>query len=137
MARFYILLDGEVTEERSKECIQRHMAPHHVEFLNTEWFSTYNGTSASFIVPLHFGLVILSFNLYPVLMICSRSPRTSRKHIHLARAPTYLPCWRCCPCTCCKWRSRLEYRDRRLFRPHVACLPCLQWLRQEPTPNLR
>jgi len=43
MARFYILLDGEITQERSEESIRKHMSPHHVEFIKTEWFSTYNG----------------------------------------------------------------------------------------------
>lgn len=43
MARFYILLEGEVTQERSEESVRRHMAPYTVDFLRTEWFSTYNG----------------------------------------------------------------------------------------------
>lgn len=45
MARFYILLEGEVTQEKSEESIRSHMKPHNVEFVKTEWFSTYNGTS--------------------------------------------------------------------------------------------
>lgn len=43
MARFYILLEGEITQERSEESVRRHMAPYSVEFVKTEWFSTYNG----------------------------------------------------------------------------------------------
>ncbi|KAM0277091.1 hypothetical protein ACHAQH_006099 [Verticillium albo-atrum] len=41
LARFYVLLDGEITEERAKESIRAHMAPHRVDFVWTEWFSTF------------------------------------------------------------------------------------------------
>ncbi|KMU75794.1 FAD monooxygenase [Coccidioides immitis RMSCC 3703] len=41
LARFYILLDGEVTEEKSKASIKRHLAPYRVDFTKTEWFSTF------------------------------------------------------------------------------------------------
>lgn len=44
MARFYILLDGVVNQERSEEAVRRHMVPYKVNFTKTEWFSTYNGT---------------------------------------------------------------------------------------------
>lgn len=43
MARFYVLLDGEVTQSRAEESIRDHMAPHTVEFDRTEWFSTFDG----------------------------------------------------------------------------------------------
>ncbi|CAN8101412.1 unnamed protein product [Discula destructiva] len=43
MARFYVLLPGgEVTLERAQESIKQHMAPHRVEFVKTEWFSTFD-----------------------------------------------------------------------------------------------
>jgi 2-polyprenyl-6-methoxyphenol hydroxylase-like FAD-dependent oxidoreductase len=43
LCRFYILLDGEITEEKSKASIKRHLAPYRVEFTKTEWFSTFEG----------------------------------------------------------------------------------------------
>ncbi|KAJ4397584.1 hypothetical protein N0V93_001816 [Gnomoniopsis smithogilvyi] len=43
MARFYVLLPGgEVTLERAQESIKQHMAPHYVDFVETEWFSTFD-----------------------------------------------------------------------------------------------
>lgn len=46
MARFYVLLPGgEVTLERAQESIKKHMAPHYVDFVETEWFSTFDGKS--------------------------------------------------------------------------------------------
>jgi phenol 2-monooxygenase len=42
MARFYILLDGEITQEKAETSIREHMAPHKVEFKKTEWFSTFD-----------------------------------------------------------------------------------------------
>ncbi|KJZ69007.1 hypothetical protein HIM_11609 [Hirsutella minnesotensis 3608] len=42
LCRFYVLLDGEVTQERAQESIKRHMAPHRVEFTKTEWYSTFD-----------------------------------------------------------------------------------------------
>ncbi|KAM4063528.1 FAD binding domain-containing protein [Hirsutella rhossiliensis] len=41
LSRFYVLLDGEVTQERAQESIKRHMTPHRVEFQRTEWYSTF------------------------------------------------------------------------------------------------
>ncbi|EEP78012.1 conserved hypothetical protein [Uncinocarpus reesii 1704] len=41
MARFYSLLDGEITEEKAKACVKRHLAPYRVDFTKTEWFSTF------------------------------------------------------------------------------------------------
>lgn len=46
MARFYVLLPGgEVTLERAQDSIKKHMAPHRVDFVKTEWFSTFDGRS--------------------------------------------------------------------------------------------
>ncbi|OAA51544.1 FAD binding domain containing protein [Metarhizium rileyi] len=42
MCRFYVLLDGEVTQQRAEESIKQHMAPHKVEFKMTEWYSTFD-----------------------------------------------------------------------------------------------
>ncbi|KAJ0326660.1 hypothetical protein COL922a_013570 [Colletotrichum nupharicola] len=53
MARFYILLDGEITQEKAENSIREHMAPHRVNFKKTEWFSAFDvkeriaGTSVS------------------------------------------------------------------------------------------
>lgn len=41
MARFYVLLDGEVTQEKAEASIREHMSPHRIEFKKTEWFSTF------------------------------------------------------------------------------------------------
>lgn len=41
MNRFYILLDGEITQEKAEASVRDHMAPHKVEFKKTEWFSTF------------------------------------------------------------------------------------------------
>ncbi|KAG8426055.1 hypothetical protein J3459_008457 [Metarhizium acridum] len=42
MCRFYVLLDGEVTQARAEESIKEHMAPYRVEFKKTEWYSTFD-----------------------------------------------------------------------------------------------
>ncbi|KAI0483809.1 FAD binding domain-containing protein [Xylaria cf. heliscus] len=42
MARFYILLDGEITQQRAEDSIRQHMAPHRINFVKTEWFSTFD-----------------------------------------------------------------------------------------------
>ncbi|KKY39682.1 putative fad monooxygenase [Diaporthe ampelina] len=42
MARFYVLLEGQVTQERAENSICEHLAPHKVEFKKTEWFSTFD-----------------------------------------------------------------------------------------------
>ncbi|KXT06106.1 hypothetical protein AC578_1326 [Pseudocercospora eumusae] len=41
MARFYVLLDGDVTQEKAEASIREHMSPHRVDFRKTEWFSTF------------------------------------------------------------------------------------------------
>ncbi|KAJ3525003.1 hypothetical protein NM208_g11828 [Fusarium decemcellulare] len=41
MARFYILLDGKITEEKCKASIKQHMMPYRVDFVAIEWFSTF------------------------------------------------------------------------------------------------
>lgn len=43
LSRFYVLLDGEVSQERAQASIKEHMAPHRVEFQETEWYSTFEG----------------------------------------------------------------------------------------------
>ena len=47
MARFYVLLEGEITQDRAESSIQEHLAPHRVNFRRTEWFSTFEGTLIS------------------------------------------------------------------------------------------
>ncbi|KAI0839474.1 FAD binding domain-containing protein [Hypoxylon sp. FL0890] len=42
MARFYVLLDGEITQRRAEDSIREHMAPLRVDFVATEWFSTFD-----------------------------------------------------------------------------------------------
>lgn len=41
MQRFYVLLDGEVTLEKTEASVRRHMAPHPVDFTHIEWFSQF------------------------------------------------------------------------------------------------
>jgi 2-polyprenyl-6-methoxyphenol hydroxylase-like FAD-dependent oxidoreductase len=45
LSRFYVLLEGEVTEERAKESVKIHLAPYKVEFTKVEWYSTFDGKS--------------------------------------------------------------------------------------------
>ncbi|CAH0040471.1 unnamed protein product [Clonostachys solani] len=42
LSRFYVLLEGEVTEERAKESVKLHLAPYKVEFTKVEWYSTFD-----------------------------------------------------------------------------------------------
>ncbi|KAK7745593.1 hypothetical protein SLS62_009770 [Diatrype stigma] len=42
MARFYVLLEGEITQEKAENSIREHLAPHRVDFVKTEWFSTFD-----------------------------------------------------------------------------------------------
>ncbi|CAM1507717.1 Fc.00g045650.m01.CDS01 [Cosmosporella sp. VM-42] len=42
LSRFYVLLEGAVSQALAEESIKRHMAPYHVEFKQTEWYSTFN-----------------------------------------------------------------------------------------------
>ncbi len=43
LARFYSLLDGPITQEKTENSIREHLAPHRVDFVGTEWFSTFEG----------------------------------------------------------------------------------------------
>ncbi|RYP07592.1 hypothetical protein DL765_009093 [Monosporascus sp. GIB2] len=42
MARFYVLVEGETTQERAESSIREHLAPYRVDFVKTEWFSTFD-----------------------------------------------------------------------------------------------
>ncbi|KAI2464393.1 FAD binding domain-containing protein [Annulohypoxylon bovei var. microspora] len=42
MARFYVLLEGEITQKKAEDSIREHMAPHRIDFVRTEWFSTFD-----------------------------------------------------------------------------------------------
>lgn len=44
MARFYTLLDPdqEKSQENSEASIRQHMSPHRIDFVKTEWFSTFD-----------------------------------------------------------------------------------------------
>lgn len=46
LCRFYVLLEGEVTQELAEQSIKKHMAPYKVDFLKTEWYSTFDGKSS-------------------------------------------------------------------------------------------
>lgn len=43
LCRFYVLLEGEVTQERAEESIKEHLAPYRNDFVKTEWYSTFDG----------------------------------------------------------------------------------------------
>lgn len=49
MARFYVLLEGEVTQEKAEASIREHMRPHWVEYKSTEWFSTFESIYYTYI----------------------------------------------------------------------------------------
>ena len=46
MHRFYVMLYGEITQEKTEASIRRHMAPHTVEFTHIEWFSKFESNTA-------------------------------------------------------------------------------------------
>ncbi|KAF2759538.1 FAD monooxygenase [Pseudovirgaria hyperparasitica] len=41
MARFYVLHDDEITQEKTEASIRKHMAPYRIDFVETEWFSKF------------------------------------------------------------------------------------------------
>lgn len=43
MARFYVLLQGEITLENTQQEIKKFLAPHRIDFPEVEWFSTFEG----------------------------------------------------------------------------------------------
>lgn len=47
MCRFYVLLEGQVTQALAEDSIRKHLAPHTVAFNKTEWYSTFDGQSVS------------------------------------------------------------------------------------------
>lgn len=49
MQRFYVLLDGEITQEKTEASIRKHMAPHTVEFTHVEWFSKFESKFTAFL----------------------------------------------------------------------------------------
>ena len=45
MARFYVLLEeGPITQDRAESSLREHLAPYKIDFVKTEWFSTFEGT---------------------------------------------------------------------------------------------
>ncbi|KAK9419715.1 putative FAD binding domain-containing protein [Seiridium unicorne] len=64
MARFYVLLDGEINQARAENSIREHMAPHRISFVKTEWFSTFEGKferiASSFVSKEGNGRIILA-----------------------------------------------------------------------------
>ena len=64
MARFYVLLDGEITQERTENSIREHLAPYRVEFARTEWFSNFDGkASVLYCIDLHTSVRITADDL--------------------------------------------------------------------------
>ncbi|ETS73021.1 hypothetical protein PFICI_15196 [Pestalotiopsis fici W106-1] len=63
MARFYILLDGDINQARAEQSIRDHMAPHRIDFVKTEWFSTFEvkeRIASSFVSKEGSGRIILA-----------------------------------------------------------------------------
>ncbi|KAH6645021.1 FAD binding domain-containing protein [Truncatella angustata] len=63
MARFYVLLDGEITQSKAEDSIREHMTPHRIDFVKTEWFSTFEvkeRIASSFVSKEGTGRVILA-----------------------------------------------------------------------------
>lgn len=63
LCRFYVLLEGEVTQERAEASIKEHLAPYRVDFTKTEWYSTFDvkeRIASSFVSNNGSGRVILA-----------------------------------------------------------------------------
>ncbi|KAJ6438855.1 FAD monooxygenase [Purpureocillium lavendulum] len=63
LCRFYVLLDGEVTQARAEASIKAHLAPYRVDFKQTEWYSTFDvkeRIASSFVSKHGAGRVILA-----------------------------------------------------------------------------
>lgn len=113
MARFYVLLPGgDVTLDRAQDSIKEHMAPHRVDFVKTEWFSTFDGMS-------------YRPNVYiwtsEAQLTGMHSPHSQRKDClylcHKGGQWTDTFGRRCRTRALRQRRSRAEYRDCRRFCP--------------------
>lgn len=120
MARFYVLLDGEITQEKAEASIREHMTPHRVDFKATEWFSTFESTCNS-------------------LLVCNDADKVPSQGANCFRVRferwqwSYLAWRRCGPRARCEWRTRPEHRNRRRTRPCLALISSSkggQWLLQ-------
>ncbi|OAL43314.1 FAD/NAD(P)-binding domain-containing protein [Pyrenochaeta sp. DS3sAY3a] len=63
MQRFYVLLDGEITQDKTEASIRRHMAPYTVVFTHVEWFSKFEikeRVASTFLHPTPSGPFILA-----------------------------------------------------------------------------
>lgn len=63
MQRFYVLLEGEITHEKTEVSIRWHMAPQLVEFTHIEWFSKFEvkeRVASTFLHPTASGPFILA-----------------------------------------------------------------------------
>jgi hypothetical protein len=95
MARFYVLLEGEVTQPLAEESIRLHMVPHTVEFTRTEWFSTFNGTCVVVCVHACGGACVRVHVVHHVVrhvvrvceiyLLLQNSTRTSCRNLHLTK----------------------------------------------------
>lgn len=43
MSRFYVLVDGDISQEKAEASIHAHLASYRVDFVRTVWFSTFEG----------------------------------------------------------------------------------------------
>lgn len=112
MARFYVLLEGEVTQERAENSIREHLAPHKVDFKKTEWFSTFDGKLSK---PLAHCINSKANE------DASNSQREDRRHLrHKGRSRAHLACGRRRTRAFGQRRPRAEYRHCRFVRTKLA-----------------
>jgi hypothetical protein len=110
MCRFYVLLDGEVTQKRAEESIQQHLSPYKVQFKKTEWFSTFDGQSNTW---------GLSIRLAMTLTHISQGKNCVNICFQQGIRPHY-PRRRCSPCPLREWRAGPQHRHGRCLQSCLA-----------------
>lgn len=105
MSRFYILLEGDITQAKAEASVRAHMAPHKVEFVKTEWFSTFDSMFPPIIeIETH----LSSQGTYRrdfYLKVRQRSDRARRRRRARPRG---------------QWRPRAQHRHCRRVRSDMA-----------------
>jgi hypothetical protein len=83
LARFYILLDDEITQENSEREIRKFLAPYRVDFPKTEWFSTFESMNFCLFKHMICAIVLTWFTL-------NQSRNVSQGRISLLVAVSFL-----------------------------------------------
>lgn len=90
LCRFYVLLEGEVTQERAEESIKKHLAPYRTDFVKTEWYSTFDGKWTFDNVYLNFCLPTFHFSLVSLPYLVLQLPcSVSGRHAAWSREPAW------------------------------------------------